>query len=132
MKEKHQIVIIGGGNAGLSVASQLLRKDKSLDIAIVDPAEKHYYQPAWTLVGGGTFDISTTERNEKDVIPKGTMWIQKGVVSFQPEANKITLTDGAQLAYDALIVAPGIQLNWDEVKGLKENLGKNFAYKLAV
>ena len=132
MKEKHQIVIIGGGNAGLSVASQLLRKDKSLDIAIVDPAKKHYYQPAWTLVGGGTFDISTTERNEKDVIPKGTTWIQKGVVSFQPEANKITLTDGAQLAYDALIVAPGIQLNWDEVKGLKENLGKNFAYKLAV
>ncbi|MFZ9658396.1 MAG: lycopene cyclase family protein, partial [Crocinitomicaceae bacterium] len=66
MKSKYQIVIIGGGNAGLSVASQLLLKDKKLDIAIVDPAEKHYYQPAWTLVGGGTFDISTTVRNEKD------------------------------------------------------------------
>jgi sulfide:quinone oxidoreductase len=57
MKEKHQIIIIGGGNAGLSVASQLLIKDSSLDIAIIDPAQKHYYQPAWTLVGGGTFDI---------------------------------------------------------------------------
>jgi len=125
MKEKHQIIIIGGGNAGLSVASQLLIKDRSLDIAIIDPAQKHYYQPAWTLVGGGTFDIKATERNEKDVIPKGTTWIQKGVVSFQPEENKITLQDGLQLAYDALIVAPGIQLNWDEVKGLKENLGKN-------
>lgn len=125
MKEKHQIVIIGGGNAGLSVASQLLIKDSSLDIAIVDPAQKHYYQPAWTLVGGGTFDIKTTVRNQKDVIPKGATWIQKGVASFQPEVNKITLQDGSQLAYDALIVAPGIQLNWDEVKGLKENLGKN-------
>lgn len=125
MKNKHQIVIIGGGNAGLSVASQLLLKDNKLDIAIVDPAEKHYYQPAWTLVGGGTFDISTTVRNEKDVIPKGTTWIQKGVASFQAEQNQITLQDGATLNYEILIVAPGIQLNWDEVKGLKENLGKN-------
>lgn len=51
MKEKHQIIIIGGGNAGLSVASQLLIKDSSLDIALIDPVQKHYYQPAWTLVG---------------------------------------------------------------------------------
>ena len=125
MKSSHQIVIIGGGNAGISVASQLLIKDKSLDIAIVDPAQKHYYQPAWTLVGGGTFDINDTVRSEKEVIPKGTTWIQLGVVSFQPEESKITLTDGTQLSYEALIVAPGIQLNWDEVKGLKENLGRN-------
>ncbi|MEN9967845.1 MAG: hypothetical protein RIR94_7 [Bacteroidota bacterium] len=125
MKSSFQIVIIGGGNAGLSVASQLLLKNKSLDIAIVDPTEKHYYQPAWTLVGGGTFDISKTVRSEKEVIPKGTTWVQKGVASFQPEVNKITLTDNTQIAYQALIVAPGIQLNWNEVKGLKENLGKN-------
>ena len=125
MKSSFQIVIIGGGNAGLSVASQLLIKDKSLDIAIVDPAEKHYYQPAWTLVGGGTFDISKTVRAEKDVIPKGTTWIQKGVASFQPDENKITLQDGTQLGYEALVVAPGNQLNWYEIKALKENLGKN-------
>jgi len=123
MKNSYQIVVIGGGNAGLSVASQLLIKDKSLSIAIVDPAEKHYYQPAWTLVGGGTFDISKTVRSEKEVIPKGATWIQKGVASFQPESNQITLQDGSQLSYEALVVAPGIQLNWDEVKGLKENLG---------
>ncbi|MEN9743328.1 MAG: hypothetical protein RLZZ65_1133 [Bacteroidota bacterium] len=125
MKNKHQIVIIGGGNAGLSVASQLLIKDKSLDIAILDPAEKHYYQPAWTLVGGGTFDINDTVRTEKEVMPKGTTWIQKGVASFQPENKALTLNDGSTLAYEILIVAPGIQLNWHEIKGLKENLGKN-------
>ena len=48
----HQIIIIGGGNGGISVAAQLLRKDQSLDIAIIEPSEKHYYQPAWTMVGG--------------------------------------------------------------------------------
>ncbi len=125
MKTQHQIVIVGGGNAGISIAAQLLRKDSSLDIAIVDGAKKHYYQPAWTLVGGGEFDIQDTERDEASVIPSGATWIQQMVAGFKPEENKITLADGTDLGYDYLIAAPGIQLNWGEIKGLKENLGKN-------
>jgi sulfide:quinone oxidoreductase len=125
MKTHHHIVIVGGGNAGISIASQLLRKDSSLDIAIIDGAKKHYYQPAWTLVGGGEFNIQDTERDEASVIPTGATWIQQMVSGFKPEENKVILADGADLGYDYLIAAPGIQLNWNEVIGLKENLGKN-------
>lgn len=125
MPNKHQIVIIGGGNAGLSVASKLLRKNRQLDIAVVDPADHHFYQPAWTLVGSGVFDINKTKRREVDVMPKGVTWIKHRVTQFQPEQNQISLADGTLLAYDYLVVAAGIQLNWDEVKGLKETLGKN-------
>lgn len=125
MKNHHQIVIVGGGNAGISIASQLLRKDASLDIAIVDGAKKHYYQPAWTLVGGGEFDIKDTERYEASVIPVGATWVQQMVDSFKPEENKITLADGKDISYDYLIAVPGIQLNWSEIKGLPETLGKN-------
>ena len=125
MPNKHQIVIVGGGNAGLSVASKLLIKNKQLDIAVVDPASKHYYQPAWTLVGGGVFDIKTTERNEADVMPKGVKWIKEKVTGFMPENNTIQLENGNSLQYDYLVVAAGIQLNWHEIKGLKETLGKN-------
>ncbi|HEX6334216.1 MAG TPA: FAD/NAD(P)-binding oxidoreductase [Flavisolibacter sp.] len=121
----HQIVIVGGGNAGISVAAQLLRQDKSLDIAIVDPSEKHFYQPAWTLVGGGAFDIRDTIRTEEEVIPRGAKWIQKKVATFQPEQNSVRLHDDSTITYDYLVVAPGIQLNWHEVKGLQETLGKN-------
>lgn len=125
MQDKHQIVIVGGGNAGLSVASKLLRRNKQLDIAVVDPATKHYYQPAWTLVGGGVFNIQKTERNEADVMPKGVTWIKQEVTGFAPERNAIQLDNGGSLRYDYLVVAAGIQLNWDEVKGLKETLGRN-------
>ena len=106
----HQIVIIGGGNAGISVAAQLLRKNKQLDIAIVDPSDKHYYQPAWTLVGGGAFDIQKTVRSEASVMPKNVKWVQKKATGFAP---------------DYLVVCPGIQLNWSDIKGLPETLGKN-------
>ncbi len=125
MKNHYQIIIVGGGNAGISIASQLLRQDASLDIAILDGAKKHYYQPAWTLVGGGEFDIKETERDEKSVIPTGATWIQQMVQSFKPEENKVILADGTDLGYNYLISAPGIQLNWGDIKGLKETLGKN-------
>ncbi|MEI2740313.1 MAG: FAD/NAD(P)-binding oxidoreductase [Chitinophagaceae bacterium] len=125
MQHQHKIVIIGGGNAGISVAAQLLRKNKQLDIAVIDPANKHYYQPAWTLVGSGVFDIRKTERNEADVMPKGVKWIKQKVTSMSPESNIIQLDNADTVRYEYLVVAPGIQLNWHEIKGLKETLGKN-------
>lgn len=124
MKNHHQIIIVGGGNAGISVAAQLFRKNKKLDIAIIDPSEKHYYQPAWTLVGSGVFDIEKTERNEADVMPKKAVWIKESVQTFNPDAQEIA-TDKATYTYDFLVVCPGIQLNWSAVKGLPETLGKN-------
>ncbi|MBK9383181.1 MAG: NAD(P)/FAD-dependent oxidoreductase [Chitinophagaceae bacterium] len=125
MPTHHQVVIIGGGNAGISVAAKLLLKNKQLDIAIIDPADKHYYQPAWTLVGSGVFDIKKTERNEADVMPNGVKWIKQKVTGLTPETNKVQLDNREELSYDYLVVAPGIQINWQEIKGLKETLGKN-------
>lgn len=124
MKNHHQIIIVGGGNAGISVAAQLFRKNSQLDITIIDPSEKHYYQPAWTLVGSGIYDIQKTERNEADVMPKKATWIKESVQSFNPEGFAIT-TNNATYTYDYLIVCPGIQLNWSAIKGLPETLGKN-------
>ena len=131
-----KILIVGGGNAGLSVASQLLRKYKSAEISIIDPSSKHYYQPAWTLVGAGVFDINKTVRDEKDYIPKGTTWIQDAVESFQPDENRLTCKSGASYQYDVLVVCPGIQLDWNKIKGFKETLGKdnvssNYSFDIA-
>ncbi|MBS1733686.1 MAG: NAD(P)/FAD-dependent oxidoreductase [Bacteroidetes bacterium] len=125
MQHKHQILIIGGGNAGISVASKLLLRNKTLDIAIADPADKHYYQPAWTLVGSGVFNINNTVKNQADVIPKGTTWLKQPVKDILPDLNKVLLGNGDEVLYEYLVIAPGIQLNWDEIRGLKETLGKN-------
>ena len=121
----HQILIVGGGNAGISVASQLLRRNKALEIAIIEPSENHYYQPAWTLVGGGVFNVKDTIHKEAEVMPKAVKWIKKKAASFQPENNIVVLEDNEMVSYEYLIVAPGIQLNWNAIKGLKETLGSN-------
>jgi sulfide:quinone oxidoreductase len=124
MKE-HQIVIIGGGTAGITVAAQLLKKDKSLDIAIIEPSEKHYYQPAWTLVGAGTFDMKKTERTEASVMPDEVKWIKEYASSIEPDENKVSLKNGVDVKYEYLIVAPGLSIDLDGVEGLREAMGKD-------
>ncbi len=125
MSKHHQILVIGAGNAGLSVAAQLLIKRPNLDIAIIDPSDKHYYQPAWTLVGGGAFDIKKTEHDQAKYIPKQAKWIKEAVDTLDPDNNALTTTAGNTYTYDILVAAPGIQLNWDLIEGLPETLGKN-------
>ncbi|UCD35450.1 MAG: NAD(P)/FAD-dependent oxidoreductase [Nitrospiraceae bacterium] len=125
MKSHYQIIIIGGGNAGISVAAQLLNRNPRLDIGIVEPSEKHYYQPAWTLVGGGVFDIRKTIRKEADFIPAQAEWIRDRTEGFDPAHNRVSLASGGQVTYDYMVVCCGIQLNWHLIKGLPETLGKN-------
>lgn len=120
----HQVLVIGGGSAGLAVAAQLLNQDNAPEVAVVDPSEKHYYQPIWTLVGAGVFPKETSERNEGDYIPLGATWIKDGVATFDPDNNSVTLQGGDTITYDYMVVAVGIQINWDAIPGLKDSVGK--------
>ncbi|VEP15044.1 FAD-dependent oxidoreductase [Hyella patelloides LEGE 07179] len=124
LTEHYQIVIVGGGAAGITTAAQLLKQNSQLNIAIIEPGEKHYYQPGWTLVGGGIAPIDKFIRQEKDVIPQGAKWIKDYVTTFDPEGNTLTVAQGQQIEYDYLVVCPGIQIDWHLVKGLKFALGK--------
>ena len=133
---KHQIVIVGGGAAGITVAAQLLAKNSNLDIAIIEPSDKHYYQPAWTLVGGGAYQAAATVKNEREVIPDSVTWIQDYCDRFEPENNRVITKNQTEITYDYLVVSPGIQLDWHLISGLKETLGKNgvcsnYAYEQA-
>ena len=123
--KRYQIVIVGGGAAGISTAASILKRRKGVDIAIIEPRTEHYYQPGWTLVGGGVFKWEQTERQMVSLIPKGTKWIRSACAGFDPERNEVILEDGERIGYDVLVVSPGLKLDWDGISGLKETLGKN-------
>lgn len=119
------VVIVGAGTAGISVATSLLKRDSGLDIVLVDPSPTHDYQAAWTLVGAGEYSQQATRKSMAELIPKGVKWISKAVTGFLPEHNKVMLDDGSALTYDQLVVCPGLKLNWAAIEGLPEALGKN-------
>jgi len=121
----HDVVIVGGGAGGLAAAASLLKRRPELDVVVVEPQEHHYYQPGWTLVGGGVFERSQTERTMASVMPNGVQWQHSAVAAFEPAQNAVILEDGEKIQYRALVVAPGIKLNWDAVDGLTETLGRN-------
>ena len=121
----HQVIIVGGGAAGIATASSLLKRDNSLDIAIIEPADEHFYQPGWTMVGAGVFDKNQTVRTMDAVWPQGIKRIKGAVKSFEPDSQTVTLEDGSAISYDFLVVAAGLKLDWDAVEGLNEALGKN-------
>jgi sulfide:quinone oxidoreductase len=122
----HQIVIVGGGTAGITVASQLRSGwFRSRDVAVIEPSDKHYYQPLWTLVGAGLAKKEATEHTEASVIPRGVTWIRDAVAEFLPEQNTLRTRDGKTITYDWLIVGAGLQLNWDKIPGLKGAVGTN-------
>lgn len=125
MSKHHEVLIVGGGTGGLTVAARLRNAPNPPAVTIIEPSEKHYYQPLWTLVGGGVFPRETTERDQKDFIPAGATWIKDKVVSFDPDQNALTLAGGDTLTYDYLVVAPGIQINWGAIKGLTDAIGKD-------
>jgi len=123
----HQIVIVGGGTAGITVAASLRRRGggRGLDIAIVEPSDIHYYQPAFTLVGAGVQSLAQNRRAESGLIPSGVAWIKDAAKSFDPENNKVELASGDTLTYDYLVVCPGLELVWDAIEGAEAALGKN-------
>ncbi|WP_369303042.1 FAD-dependent oxidoreductase [Pseudomonas sp. N2-5-1-1] len=119
------IVVIGGGSAGIGLLASLLKRDPHLNITLIEPSEYHCYQPAWTLVGGGAYDVKKTRRPLADVLPNGVTWVQAAVTELLPEAQTLVLDSGQRVTWNNLIVCPGLRLAWEKVEGLQDTLGQN-------
>lgn len=119
------VVIVGGGAAGNTVAALLRKRSPRLAICVIEPSEVHWYQPAWTLVGAGQFEIASTRRPTQGCLPDGVEWIRGRAARFEPGANRVELEDGAGVTYGHLVVAAGLQIDWKKIEGLEATLGQN-------
>ena len=125
MKSHYSVLIIGGGTGGIMTAAQLRRKDKNISVAIIEPRDNHYYQPAWTLVGAGTFNFKSTRKDESKMIPRGVDWIKDYATTFEPEHNRVNTKNSGTIEYEFLVLSTGIQMDIDAMPGLREALQTN-------
>lgn len=131
----HQVLVVGGGNGGLSVAGRLRRAGVT-EIAVVEPSQTHYYKPLFSHIAGGTARASEAVRPQADVFPHGVEWIPDAVTAVDPENRRAHLASGDTVRYDQLILAPGIRNDWDAVPGLDDAMrsphgASNYDFALA-
>jgi sulfide:quinone oxidoreductase len=131
----HRVVIVGGGNAGISVAARLRRSGVE-DVAVIEPSSTHYYQPLWTLVGGGCAPVRESMRSEASVMPTGVRWVRDRAEGVDPENRTVTTTGGVVVGYDHLVISPGLQLDWDTIPGMRAamdspNVSSNYTFETA-
>ena len=121
----YDVVIVGAGAGGISVAASLKARKSGLSVAVIDPSDIHYYQPGWTMVGGGIFEPKQTSKTMGSLIPRGVKWIKAAVAAFEPQKNAVIIEGCRVIKYDRLVVCPGLKLDWAAIEGLEDTLGRN-------
>jgi sulfide:quinone oxidoreductase len=117
--DRHDVLIVGGGNAGISLGARLLR-DGASDIAIVEGQELHRYRPLLNYVGAGEASMAALERPMAAVMPKGCAWIRDSVIAVDPASSTVTTREGRTLHWRSLVLCPGMEEDWDATPGLRE------------
>jgi len=118
-----KLLVVGGGAGGCSTAAKFTKKlGGSGQVGVIEPSDMHYYQPMWTLVGGGLKDISQSGRPMASVLPKNAEWLKTKAAAFDPDRNLVRTEDGQEVTYEYLVVAVGLQTHFDQIKGLPEAL----------
>lgn len=133
-KNYYEVLVLGGGSGGITMAARMKNKVGADNIAIIEPSEQHFYQPIWTLVGAGAKQLSSSGRPTASVIPSGIEWIKDRVTEFNPDKNCIRTDTGKEISYRYLIIALGMQLDYEKIKGLPEGfdhpkIGSNYSFK---
>ena len=118
-RQHYEVLIIGGGNAGVSLAARLHRYGVK-DVAVVEPQDNHFYQPLFSHIAGGRAKASEATRPQRSVMPEGVEWIRDSAVDIDPASNTVSLASGGQLGFGHLVVCPGLQLDWDKIPGLAD------------
>ncbi|XP_046931106.1 sulfide:quinone oxidoreductase, mitochondrial [Lynx rufus] len=133
-KNHYEVLVLGGGSGGITMAARMKRRVGAENVAVVEPSERHFYQPIWTLVGAGAKQLSSSGRPTASVIPSGVEWIKARVIELNPDKNCIHTDNGKEISYKYLIIALGIQLDYEKIKGLPEGfehpkIGSNYSVK---
>ncbi len=113
-----RLLILGAGTAGTMVANKMrTRLPESWTITVVDPEEKHLYQPDLIFLPFGRVRADRMERPRRTTLGRGIEWIQEAVDRIDPDKRQIVLGEST-LDYDLLVIATGSHIRPEETPGI--------------
>lgn len=123
---KARVVIIGAGAAGTALVNRLVERLDGAAITIIDARAEHLYQPGLSLVAAGLKPASYTLSQTSDWLPAGITLVSENAAAIDPITKTVATTGGQSIAYDFLIVAPGLVLDHDAIDGFSlDMVGQN-------
>lgn len=125
LQRHYKLLIVGAGAGGCAVANKFTSKLGAEEVGVIEPNEVHHYQPLWTLVGGGIKHVADCSQLTSKVLPRKCEWIREAAAGFNPDKCIVTLSSGEEIKYEYLVVATGLQLRFDKIKGLPAGFAKD-------
>lgn len=113
-----RVIVVGGGFGGATCAKYLQRFDPNLDITLVEPAQRFVTCPFSNAVLGGMRDMDAISHGYTAHEKRGIKVVHAMVQEVDAPAHKVTLSNGQTLAYDRLVLSPGIDFRWEAVEGM--------------
>jgi NADPH-dependent 2,4-dienoyl-CoA reductase/sulfur reductase-like enzyme len=115
-----RVVVIGGGFAGASCARALKALDARISVTLVEASRTFTACPFSNLVIAGMRELTAQQFGYDKVAAAGVTMAFSTASAVDPQAKSVTLADGNRLAYDRLVLAPGIDIRWDGLPGYDE------------
>ena len=120
--KKAKIVIVGGGAGGIMAAARLRRAASNAEIVVIAPNETHLYQPGQVFMAAGLYTADDIKKPNADLMPDGVKWVKDSVTEFNPDSNKVMTAKHGEIGYDFLVVATGLQYDYEAIEGMTPDL----------
>jgi len=120
--KKAKIVIVGGGAGGIMAAARMRKAAPNAEIVLIAPNDIHLYQPGQVFMAAGLYTEDDIRKPNADLMPDGVKWVKDEVKNFDPDNNSVETAKNGKIGYDFLIVATGLQYDYERIKGMSRDL----------
>jgi sulfide dehydrogenase [flavocytochrome c] flavoprotein subunit len=117
---KAKVVVVGGGFAGASCALSLRRLNPAIEVTLVDPDDRYVTCPMSNSVLVGLRDLKSISVSRRGLERAGVRYVRDRVSAIDAQLRRARLSSGAVLAYDRLVMAPGIRFLWGKPQGYSQ------------
>lgn len=115
-----KIAIIGAGLGGITLSASLIKEMPNAKITLFDKDEDFYYQPGFTLIAAGIYNLSDVAYKKSELINEKVEWKKEHIAQILPESNQIISQNDKSYEYDILVIATGVEYDFNAVEGLSE------------
>lgn len=116
-----KVIVVGGGFGGATAAKYLKRANPAIEVILIEPAETFYTCPFSNLHLGGLRSMQEISHGYDELRDRyGVQVIHAMAEDVNAEAHTVRLSTGDELAYDRLVLSPGIDIRWNALEGYDE------------